>query len=345
MAVRVREPGDSPSARTLSASPPTPARRPVALVLRALGLGDLLTTVPALRGVRAALPEHRLVLATSDWLRPLVPLVGGIDDLLETDSLEPLDWHGASPDVAVNLHGRGPQSHLVLMATRPVRLVAFGRPELGIGGPTWEADAHEVERWAGLVRSQFGQVVRTDDLRLDTPPSKPVVAGAIIIHPGAASSARQWPPARFAAVAKALSRLGAPVVVTGSAAERELVNRVVGEAGLPARAALFGRSLTELVALVAAARLVVSGDTGVAHLATAFATPSVVLFGPVDPALWGPTGGGPHVTLWRGETGDPHADRLDPGLETIQADEVTACAESVLSASVATAAANHSTVR
>jgi ADP-heptose:LPS heptosyltransferase len=78
---------------------------------------------------------------------------------------------------------------------------------------------------------------------------------------------------------------------------------------------LAGRtSLLELAAAVAAAGRVVCGDTGPAHLATAFGTPSVVLFGPTPPAEWGPPPGGPHIALWAGRRGDPHAQAPDPGL-------------------------------
>jgi ADP-heptose:LPS heptosyltransferase len=87
---------------------------------------------------------------------------------------------------------------------------------------------------------------------------------------------------------------------------------------------------------VAAARVVVSGDTGVAHLATAYRRPSVVLFGPVSPALWGPplrTGerGPQHVVLWHGDgTGDPWGTELDPALARIPFDEVTAALDRLL---------------
>jgi ADP-heptose:LPS heptosyltransferase len=62
---------------------------------------------------------------------------------------------------------------------------------------------------------------------------------------------------------------------------------------------------------------VVCGDTGIAHLATAFGTPSVVLFGPVSPALWGPPARPWHRVLWAGGVGDPHARDPDPGLLSI----------------------------
>jgi ADP-heptose:LPS heptosyltransferase len=65
----------------------------------------------------------------------------------------------------------------------------------------------------------------------------------------------------------------------------------------------------------------------VAHVASAYGTPSVVLFGPVPPAWWGPRSG-PHRTLWHGRRGNTFADRPDPGLLRISVAEVlTAVAE------------------
>jgi ADP-heptose:LPS heptosyltransferase len=121
------------------------------------------------------------------------------------------------------------------------------------------------------------------------------------------------------------------VRITGGPAEVALARQVAAAAELPDDAVLAGRtSSVELAAVVAAARVVVSGDTGIAHLATAYRRPSVVLFGPVSPALWGPpprvAEGGPlHVVLWHGDgTGDPWGTSLDPALARITVDEVTA---------------------
>src|SRR5581483_1949154 len=65
------------------------------------------------------------------------------------------------------------------------------------------------------------------------------------------------------------------------------------------------------------------GDTGVAHLATAFGVPSVILFGPIPPAEWGPPPDRPwHRALWAGRRGDPHGDAPDPGLLALRVDDV-----------------------
>jgi ADP-heptose:LPS heptosyltransferase len=296
--------------------------RPTALVLRALGVGDLLTAVPALRAVRRALPGHVVVLAAPPELRPLVDLVDAVDLLHPVPG--PLPLSHPSPDVAVNLHGRGPASHQVLVGLRPGRLVGFGRADLGIDGPEWTDDEHEVFRWCRLVAQTLGGDPDPADLVLRLPPAPPVVSRAVVVHPGAAAPARRWPARRFAAVAAGLARMDCQVVVTGSPAERDLADRVRRLAGLPADACLAGRTtLTELAAVVAGALLVVSGDTGVGHLASAYRTPSVLLFGPTPPMLWGPPADGPHVVLWHGSgPGDPHASRPDPALLAITSGEV-----------------------
>lgn len=303
--------------------------RPRAVVLRALGLGDFLTAVPALRAVRSALPDHELVLATPRPLRPLVDLSRTVDELLPTDGLEQLAWDGAAPEVAVNLHGRGPESHRLLQRLRPGRLVAFANSEAQVEGPTWEADEHEVVRWSRLVAESFDALADPADLRIDVPSQEPVVADAVVVHVGAAAPARRWPEDRFAVVARWAAEQGHPVVLTGSMHEVGIARRVQRLADLSAETVSAGQTdLAQLAALVAAARLVVSGDTGMAHLASAFGTPSVVLFGPTPPARWGPPPGGPHTVIWHGhEVGDPSAEEADPALLAIHPAEVLGAAE------------------
>lgn len=289
------------------------------LALRGLGLGDLLTAVPALRALRQAHPAHRITVAAPAALSALMPLIGAVDDQIDVSGPGPVPFE--RPDVAVNLHGRGPQSIQALRATRPDRLISYGE------GPPWREHVHEVRRWCDLLE-WYGFKADPRDLTLGVSDR----CGPVIVHPGAAHPARRWPPERFARVAAVLNEAQDDVVVTGSAAEAPIARRVAELAGLPAGRVLAGRTdLAGLVELVGQARLVVSGDTGVAHLATAFCVPSVVLFGPVSPALWGPPPGWRHVALWAGLNGDPHGDRVDPGLLRIEVREVVEAALEVIS--------------
>jgi ADP-heptose:LPS heptosyltransferase len=298
--------------------------RPVAVVLRPLGLGDLLTGVPAIRAIRTAVPEHHLVLATTEALRPLAELIDAVDEVLPARELEPLDGTGPPPELAVDLHGKGPASHEIVAALHPGRLLCFGSP--GYPGPTWYADEHEVARWCRLVAEGLGVTADADALDLAVPPVEPPVRDVAVVHPGAAYPGRRWPPDRFAAVARHLADAGDDVRITGGPAEVELARSVASAAGLGDDAVLAGRTTSlELAAVVAAARVVVCGDTGVAHLATAYRRPSVVLFGPVSPALWGPPPRPQHVVLWHGDgTGDPWGTELDPALAQVTVDEVLA---------------------
>ena len=294
------------------------------LVLRALGVGDLATAVPALRGLRAGFPDRELVLAAPGWLAPLAELVGGIDRVLPTDGPDRLPWPGPPPELAVNLHGRGPQSHRMLAGIRPRRLLAFANAEAGHrDGPDWRAEEHEVDRWCRLL-AWYGIPADRTDLALRRPEPGRMPVGVSIVHPGAKATQRRWPPARFAEVARALTARGHRVVVTGNPGERRIAAEVVRRAALPADALLAGATdLGELAALVAHARLVISGDTGIGHLATAYATPSVLLFGPVPPAQWGPPPDRPwHQALWVGPRPPADDDRPHPALAALDVPQV-----------------------
>jgi ADP-heptose:LPS heptosyltransferase len=289
--------------------------RPRLLAYRALGLGDLLTGVPALRALRRGHPEHLIELATPRALAPLARLSGAVDTVLDVRALEPLPRSAHGADVAVNLHGRGPESHAVLRAAAPRRLMAFALD--GEAGPRWRPGEHEVVRWCRMLE-ESGIPADPADLDLPRPPwpAPTVAVGATLLHPGAASPARRWPAERWAQVARAELAAGRGVAITGDQGERPLALRIAAAAGVDARRVLAGRTgVAELAAAVAAAARVVCGDTGVAHLATAFGVPSVVLFGPVPPDEWGPPPDrAHHRALWAGRRGDPHAAVPDPGL-------------------------------
>ncbi|GAC1304665.1 MAG: glycosyltransferase family 9 protein [Vulcanimicrobiaceae bacterium] len=300
---------------------------PALVVLRALGLGDFLTAVPAYRALARAFPNHRRTLAAPRALHPLVALLGEtFAAAYDVAPLGPLPADARGVDVAVNLHGRGPQSHRTLLELGPGRLLAFACDAVARGGrarvdgPVWRDDEHDVSRWSRMLR-YHNVFADARELALAVPqidlPDR--LRDVTVVHPGAASEARRWPVARWAAVARACVRAGERVVVTGSDSARALTAAVVRDGGLARESDLAGRtSLLELAGIVARARRVLCGDTGMAHLASAYGTPSVVLFGPVSPARWGPPPRARHAVLWAGRVGDPHGRAVDPGLLVIE---------------------------
>jgi len=204
-------------------------------VLSPLGLGDFLTALPADRALARAYPRHRRLLAAPAALAPLAQHTGLFHDLLATSetALEGVD---TTPDVAVNLEGAGPGSHRVLLATRPRRFIAFAHPSVreSDGQPMWKDGEYEVARWSRLL-TESGIPADPEDLSLP-PPARPVPVrawGATLLHPGAGSGARRWPPERWARIARAEESRGRCVFVTGSAAEFGLARFVARRAGLP----------------------------------------------------------------------------------------------------------------
>lgn len=302
--------------------------RPRVVVLRALNLGDLLTGVPALRAVRRHYPDHHLTLVAPSRFRRLILREGLADEISDSHELAALDPALAGAEVAVDLHGRGPGSQPLLLALRPRRLIAFAHPQVPAttGLPDWRPGEHEVQRWCRLLR-ESGIDADPGALDITVPPlAFPEASGATVIHPGAAAPGRRWPAERFATVARSEADRGRPVFITGGAGERPLADEVVQQAAEIGVQSIAGQTdLDGLISVIGSAARVISGDTGVAHIAFAVGTPSVTLYGPVPPSEWGPPPGrSQHRTLWAGRRGDPHATQLDPGLAAIQPDDVRA---------------------
>jgi ADP-heptose:LPS heptosyltransferase len=297
--------------------------QPLLLVLRALKLGDLLVAVPALRALRRAYPDHRLLYAAQGWLEEALELVGGYE-LLPTHGLDvPIPIETGRVDVAVNLHGSGPESDARLAAVKPGTIL--GHRTATRPGPRWIEDIHERERWIRLLQ-WYGIEAEPADYRLLQPAVPSPCPGATVLHVGAAYGSRLWPGNRFAGVARTLAAAGHRLVFTGSSAERARALKVARQAGLGEDCVLAGTlRLAEFVACIAEARLVISADTGAAHLASAYSRPSVVLFGPAPAEVWGPPPG-PHIVLTdaHARRGDTFAATPDPALLAVSVGDVLA---------------------
>jgi hypothetical protein len=307
----------------------------------------MLTGLPAMALLRRALPGHRIVGAVPGSYGDVLVRAGLLDDVLPTAALGPLQGAPGTPELAVDLHGNRWPSREPLQALSPQRLIGFVRPgehvPPGLEASIWDDDEHEVARWCRLLREHLPGLGEPPPVWSLLPAPPTVLPGATVLHPGAAAAARRWPVERWEAVGAALVADGHRLVVTGTRGERALVDAVAGPLGAHAATDL---DVGGLFGLVAAARLVLSGDTGVAHVASAFGTPSVVLFGPVSPARWGPPGRSRHRALWPapdlGYRGDPHGGEPDPVLLRTTVGDVLAAAHLALGTPGATAGENGS---
>jgi heptosyltransferase-2 len=113
--------------------------------------------------------------------------------------------------------------------------------------------------------------------------SGPIVA----LAPGAVGPGKKWPTENYAELAKALARDGARIWILGGPLEKELAAQIVSHAG-PGVHDLTGNDLRDAIIALKAADLAVSNDSGLMHIAAAIGTPTIGIFGPTDPRLWGP---------------------------------------------------------
>lgn len=312
------------------------------VVFRGLYLGDLVAATGAWRALRRGYPEAEITLVTLPWATALAPHLTSVDRLLPYPGAPGLDGGDDEEDLeeflarvraerfdlAVNMHGRGP------ISTRLV--VRFGaRLTAGFtGGPEtdastldfevpWDAEAHESRKLLLLAKKVGGVPVGASggaepELRVRVEDDRRarvlLLAGTqkplALVHPGASVREKRWLAEAFGRAAKGLLRRGYAVAVTGSSKEKELTCQVTGLA--PGAVDLGGRTdLSTLVALVARSDVVISNDTGPAHLAYALRTPSVTLFGPsTDVERWGPLNRSRHAVLFGNPISEVSADAV-----------------------------------
>jgi ADP-heptose:LPS heptosyltransferase len=327
----------------LAPGEPLPQR---VLLLRALKLGDLLCAVPALRALRAALPQAEIVLVGLPWAREFVARFGRyLDGFREFPGWPGLpertpDLHAVPAflaavraerfDLAVQMHGSGSVVNEVVALFGTRHCAGFFEPGSWCPEPgqflPWPEQGLELRRLLRLVeflgapaRGEHLEFPLTDDDFEELaalPGARTLAPGEYVcVHPGASVAERRWPAAHFAAVARQLARRGWRVVLTGSAGEAALTAEVARAAGAAALDLAGRTGLGSLGALVAGARLLVCNDTGVSHVAAGLRTPSVVLSTGDNPRRWAPPDAVRHRVL-PGDRG------LTPGDVLRQADEL-----------------------
>jgi ADP-heptose:LPS heptosyltransferase len=285
------------------------------LVTRLDNDGDVLLAGPAVRAVAGG--ADRVTLLCGPRGRGAAELLPGVDEILvwrapwidpEPDPVDPDDVEAlvatlrqARIDRAVIL-GSFHQSPLPTALV--LRLAGIGHvaaTSVDYPGSLLDVrhrisgDVHEVERSLDLMEALGYRLPPTDDraLRILRPAAgRPTAAFAgryVVVHPGASVPARAWEPERCAELVALLAEDGRRVVVTGGPAERELTAFVAGPLR-PDVVDLGGETtLAELAEVLAAADVVVVGNTGPAHVAAAVGTPVVSLFAPtVPPVRWRP---------------------------------------------------------
>jgi lipopolysaccharide heptosyltransferase I len=278
------------------------------LLVRLGALGDVVHAVPAAAALRHAFPDARI-----DWLvdakhREIVDLVTTVDRVVALESPTIAGWGTAvrdlrrTPyDVAIDLQGLL-KSAVLARASGAARIVGFSIWHLRekTARPFY-SDVQETSAGHVITKNlRLLRAVGVEDAAIRFPlavtPSRALdeLRGRVapgpfaLINPGAAWPNKQWSPERFGELASFLKEQCAltPVVLWGPGEERLAGSVIAASANAAIAAPPTG--LADLIALSRAAALVVSGDTGPLHIATAVGTPTVSLFGPTDPDRNGP---------------------------------------------------------
>jgi ADP-heptose:LPS heptosyltransferase len=302
---------------------PGPPRK-IAL-LRASRIGDFLCAVPAFRALRKALPEAEITMITlpmlhelairSPYLDRFVPFPGfpGIAEQFFDARCTGHFFQKMQAehfDLAIQMQGSGVYSNPFTLLLGAKTTVGFVRPGDAAGlldaALPYPEGIHEIRVLLALM-SFLGVAAHGEEIEYPLWPSDHAAAAALLqdaeppfigLHPAAREATRRWAPERFAAAAlKLRQRYGGTVVLLGEPEEcisGELLARQIGQPCLN----LIGKtSLVALGAVIARLAVLITNDTGPAHIAYALKTPTVTIFGAGNPETNGPLQDGPYRVL------------------------------------------------
>ena len=291
------------------------------LCMRLDTIGDVLMCEPAIRALKETFGA-RLALLTSARGGAVAPLIPEIDEVIAYDApwmkatSAPLDG-GAHRQLLRALRQRGfdaaviftsytqsalPAALLCCLADIPHRL-AHCRENPYHLLTVWQEETEPVTQLRHEVRRQLDLAAavgaRTADerIRIAVPPAaslrvRKVLARLgvsdsgpwILLHPGASAPSRRYPAEYFAEAARVLTvQHGVTIILTGSTEERPLIEEIQARAGAPLHSLAGELSLIDLAALIQSARLLLTNNTGPAHLAAAAGTPVVDLYALTNP--------------------------------------------------------------
>ncbi|WP_349897198.1 glycosyltransferase family 9 protein [Parafrigoribacterium soli] len=286
------------------------------LVARLDSVGDVLLCGPAVRAIAETDGVTEVCMLCSPQGAPAAELLPGVSRVLTWSC----PWiSDPAPEVGVEntdellrvLDGSRPDEAIILTSFHqsplPLALIfrLLGIPKVTgasvdhagslldvrlCPGEDFPEDQPEAHRAMAIARAA-GYPGEDDRLAVLPAPDMRRLTGDepyFVVHPGAAVPSRRWPAEHHAVTVERLLDRGVNVVVTGTPADRDLTARVAG-AGAHDLAGL--TSLSELSGVLAGASVLITGNTGPAHLAAAVGTPVVSLFSPVVPAVrWAPWG-------------------------------------------------------
>lgn len=279
-------------------------------------VGDSVMTVPALRALRRLFPDAEITLSVRSWARGLFANVDFIDHLLVFERKNSFsflsqarEWRSQNFDLAVLFQNAFEAALIPFFARVPVRVgfATESRQALlthPVPTPDWRNDKHEVFYYlyliAALEQGLLGTSTVMDfdpDISIELPEFAKAQAVALLrsngvtdgkqvvaVCPGSINSrAKRWPASSYATLSDRLIEEGRQVVIIGSKDELEVTEEVLKQMRRSPVVLTGKTSLEQITAILAAVDLVVTNDTGPAHIASALGRSTLVIFGPTNP--------------------------------------------------------------
>ena len=344
------------------------------VVAKYLGMGSILQATPLIRSIRATFPRARIIFLTVRSCRPLVERLEHIDAVIVVDDRDVFRVLASTLRTAKTLVAARVDLYFDLEVYSAyasiMSLVSLSRNRFGFYRESVE---HKKGLYTHLmyfnsqnpiryIYLQLGRAAgcepvepdRLGRIRVETADRKMISASLaaagieqgryLVVNPNASDLMieRRWPADRFAAlIDRVLESYDLSVVLIGSRAERAYVAGVVGRAldGAGGRVVnLAGElSLGGLFALLEGARCVVTNDTGPMHMAWSLGTPTICMFGPVDPNHYSWAGPGVEILYKRlycspcvHQVDEPPCRGNNVCMQRIGVDEVAAAVERTL---------------
>jgi len=289
------------------------------LVIRLRSIGDTVLATPVLSTLRRELPQAEIDIALEEWVAPLLEGFEGVR--VQTVGSQPAARLRAAArlkkrryDVVINLHGGSTGSTLAAATLAEYRLgfshYRFPRTYTHLyGSPAdlWGTDQiHSVEQQLAILGLAGLEVDRSEPTSLPHDIAAEASIGEklghvsrpiALIHPAAAYETKQWPAENFARVAEDLASRGFRVVSVAAPNEAAVL-AAVREAASCEITAFDNLSLPEVTALARRAEIFVGNDSGIAHIAAAVGTRSVVIFGSSNRVHWRPWTSAPNEIVF-----------------------------------------------
>jgi len=302
--------------------------------VRLRSIGDTVLVTPSLIALRRFLPEAQIDVLLEDWVAPVLEGFREVDNVLtfsrksKKSRIETLlKLRRNKYDVVFNLHG-GTTSTFFVRAANAKHRVGFSHYRykflynhlLSSAKDFWHAEKiHSAEQhlallgFAGVPVSDKpkSRLTVTENARnsienkLDSAIRNPQSAIALL-HPTAAFDTKQWATENFARVAEFLHEKDFSVVAIATQKERAVLENLKQNSRAPV-AVFDDLTLPEITALAEQAKLFVGNDSGIAHIAAAVETPSVVIFGSSNINHWRPWTDAPNEIVYEKFTCQPCA--------------------------------------